>query len=90
FNYRGTLNPIEEGPYYILAYKPSVHYTMGGLHINVDAEVLDESGKAIPGLFAAGEQAGHKMGNNRLGSCSIADIFVFGRIAGERAASFAR
>ena len=90
FNYRGTLNPIEEGPYYILAYKPSVHYTMGGLHINVDAEVLDEGGKAIPGLFAAGEQAGHKMGNNRLGSCSIADIFVFGRIAGERAASFAR
>ena len=65
-----ALNPIEGGPYYILAYKPSVHYTMGGLHINTDAQVLDNDGAPIPGLFAAGEQAGHKMGTNRLGSCS--------------------
>ncbi|NPD31268.1 flavocytochrome c [Eggerthellaceae bacterium zg-1084] len=89
FNYRSKLNPIEGGPYYVLAYKPSVHYTMGGLHINVDAQVLDTAGSPIPGLYAAGEQAGHKMGNNRLGSCSIADIFVFGRIAGANAAKHA-
>lgn len=56
FNYRAALNPIEGGPYYILAYKPSVHYTMGGLHINTDAQVLDSDGAPIPGLFAAGEQ----------------------------------
>ncbi|MCB7036134.1 flavocytochrome c [Eggerthella sinensis] len=89
FNYRATLNPIEGGPYYILAYKPSVHYTMGGLHINPDAQVLDNDGAPIPGLFAAGEQAGHKMGTNRLGSCSITDVFVFGRVAGANAAALA-
>ena len=89
FNYRAALNPIEGGPYYILAYKPSVHYTMGGLHINTDAQVLDNDGALIPGLFAAGEQAGHKMGTNRLGSCSITDVFVFGRVAGANAAALA-
>ncbi|WP_139651746.1 flavocytochrome c [Raoultibacter phocaeensis] len=87
FNYRAALNPIEGGPYYIMAYKPSVHYTMGGLRINADAQVLDTEGNPIVGLYAAGEQAGHKMGTNRLGSCSITDIFVFGRIAGANAAS---
>ena len=89
FNYRAALNPIEGGPYYILAYKPSVHYTMGGLHINPDAQVLDSDAAPIPGLFAAGEQAGHKMGTNRLGSCSITDVFVFGRVAGANAAALA-
>ncbi|WP_283170780.1 flavocytochrome c [Curtanaerobium respiraculi] len=83
FKYRGKLNPINNGPYYIIVFKPSVHYTMGGLHINPQAQVLDASGNPIPGLMAVGEVAGHKMGNNRLGSCSIADVFVFGRLAGE-------
>lgn len=88
FNYRAELIPIEEGPYYIMAYKPAVHYTMGGLRINPNAEVLDAAGAAIPGLFAAGEVAGHKMGTNRLGSCSMSDIYTFGRIAGKNAAAF--
>ncbi|MEG0461513.1 flavocytochrome c [Gordonibacter sp.] len=89
FNYRAKLVPIEEGPYYLMSYKPAVHYTMGGLHINTDAQVLDNAGAAIPGLFAAGEVAGHKMGTNRLGSCSMSDIYTFGRIAGKNAAALA-
>ena len=88
FNYRGTMNPIEEGPYYLMACKPAVHYTMGGLHINTDAQVLDQTGAPIPGFYAAGEVAGHKMGTNRLGSCSMSDIYTFGRIAGKNAAAF--
>lgn len=88
FAYRGTLNPIEEGPYYLMACKPAVHYTMGGLQIDPDAHVLDTAGSIIPGLYAAGEVAGHKMGTNRLGSCSMTDIYTFGRIAGTNAASF--
>ncbi|MCH4184288.1 MAG: flavocytochrome c [Eggerthellaceae bacterium] len=88
FNYRGDLNPIDDGPYYIMSYKPAVHYTMGGLHINTAAEVLDNNGAAIGGLYAAGEVAGHKMGDNRLGSCSMADIYTFGRIAGTNAAAY--
>lgn len=89
FNYRDTLTPIDGGPYYMNSYKPAVHYTMGGLHINTNAEVLDNSGNVIPGLYAAGEVAGHKMGTNRLGSCSMSDIYTFGRIAGRNASDFA-
>ena len=72
-----------------MAYKPAVHYTMGGLHINTDAQVLDDADAPIPGLYAAGEVAGHKMGTNRLGSCSMTDIYTFGRIAGKNAADYA-
>lgn len=88
FAYRGTMHKIDTPPYYIMAYKPAVHYTMGGLHINANAEVLDANGNPIPGLFAAGEVAGHKMGTNRLGSTSMADIYTFGRVAGNNAADY--
>lgn len=89
FSYRGTMHKIDTPPYYIMVYKPAVHYTMGGLHINPKAEVLDGAGNPLPGLFAAGEVAGHKMGTNRLGSTSMADIYTFGRIAGNNAADYA-
>ena len=88
FSYRGTMHKVDTPPYYIMAYKPAVHYTMGGLHITTNAEVLDTGGNPIPGLFAAGEVAGHKMGANRLGSTSMADIYTFGRIAGDNAANY--
>ena len=79
---------VDTPPYYIMAYKPAVHYTMGGLRINTDAQVLDADGNAIAGLYAAGECAGGKMGTNRLGSTSMSDIYTFGRIAGDNAAGY--
>lgn len=82
------MHKVDTPPYYIMAYKPAVHYTMGGLRINTSAEVLDVQGSPIPGLYAAGEVAGHKMGTNRLGSTSMADIYTFGRIAGDNAADY--
>jgi succinate dehydrogenase/fumarate reductase flavoprotein subunit len=66
---------------------PVVHYCMGGLAISPAAEVLAEaSGKAIPGLYAAGEVAGGIHGRNRLGGNSLLDCVVFGRVAGDTAA----
>ncbi len=88
FGYRDEMMKIDTPPYYVLVYTPAVHYTMGGLHINTDAQVLDTEGNPIPGLYSAGENAGGKMGNNRLGSTSMADIHVFGRIAGANAAAY--
>lgn len=89
FGYSAEMNVIGDGPYYLMACKPAVHYTMGGLHITPEAEVLTKDGKPIAGLYAAGEVAGHKMGTNRLGSCSMTDIYTFGRIAGKNAAAHA-
>lgn len=82
FQKRGTLVPFTEGPYYIMMSKPAVHHTMGGIKINTSAQVVTDSGDIIKGLYAAGEVVGDIHGANRLGSNAIADITVFGRIAG--------
>lgn len=62
---------------------PGVHYFMGGVEIN---ELCETS---IEGLYAAGEVAGGLHGANRLNGNSLADIVVFGAIAGEQAAKYA-
>ena len=67
--------------------KASLHHTMGGLQINTNAEVMDTEGNVIPGLWAAGEVTGGIHAGNRLGGNAIADIFTFGRIAGQNAGS---
>ncbi len=77
---------IDTAPYYAGARVPTVHHTMGGIEINTSAQVLDVNGKVIPGLYAAGEVTGGIHGSNRLGGNALADIAVFGRIAGESAA----
>lgn len=76
-------SPIENPPYYAMRLWPKVHFTMGGLSINENAQVLDFDGKVIERLFAAGEVAGGVHGASRLGSCSITECIVFGRIAGK-------
>lgn len=43
--------------------------------------------KPIKGLYAAGEICGGVHGMVRLGTVSIADCLIFGRIAGREAAS---
>lgn len=89
FNYRSNMNKFETAPYYLGACVPSVHHTMGGVHINTDAQVVKETGETIPNLFAAGEVTGGIHGTNRLGSDAVADCITFGRIAGASAAELA-
>ncbi|BES63995.1 urocanate reductase [Gottschalkiaceae bacterium SANA] len=79
--------PMNEGPWFILKGIVSVHHTMGGVMIDTDAHVLDTEGNIIPSLYAAGEVTGSIHGNNRVGTCAISDITVFGRIAGENVAT---
>lgn len=83
-------NPLATAPYYAIKVAPGVHHTMGGLKINPQAQVLSEAGQPIPGLYAAGEVAGGVHGANRLGGNAVADIIVFGRIAGQQAADYAK
>jgi flavocytochrome c len=78
---------IDSPPYYAGARIPTVHHTMGGIQINKDTQVIDKNGQIIPGLYAAGEVTGGIHGSNRLGGNALADIHVFGRIAGASAAA---
>ena len=82
--------PLNKPGYYAIRITPAVHHTMGGVKINTKAEVLDTKGKVIPGYFAAGEVTGGVHGGNRLGGNAQADIIVFGRIAGQGAAAYAK
>ena len=79
-------SPIDTPPFYGIRLWPKVHHTMGGLGINEKAQVIDLDGKVIKKLYAAGEVCGGVHGASRLGSCSITDCLVFGRIAGRNAA----
>merc|ERR1719401_1610254 len=72
---------VKSEPFYVAIITPVIHYCMGGLEIDCDSAVLGPSGKAIPGLYAAGEVAGGVHGNNRLGGNSLLDCVVFGRVA---------
>ena len=81
-------NKLDTAPYYAIEVGPGVHHTMGGLEINTNAEVISTEGTVIPGLYAAGEITGGVHGNNRLGGNAVADIVVFGRIAGASAQTY--
>jgi succinate dehydrogenase / fumarate reductase flavoprotein subunit len=71
-----TAEPMEIGP--------TCHYVMGGIEVDADTEL-----SAVEGLYAVGECSGGMHGSNRLGGNSLSDLLVFGRRAGEAAASYA-
>merc|ERR1719335_762356 len=80
---------VKTEPFYVAIITPVIHYCMGGLEVDVDSAVLDtKTGKAIPGLYAAGEVAGGIHGNNRLGGNFLLDCVVFGRVAGKAACKY--
>lgn len=78
------MKPLMTLPYYSMRITPKTHYSLGGLKTDTQTHVLDTQGKIISGLFAAGEVTGLTHGANRLGSCSITECLVMGRIAGKQ------
>ncbi len=76
---------VEKAPFYATPRQPVVHHTMGGLKIDTATRVLDDNNQPIKHLYAAGEVAGGIHAGNRLGGNALADIFTFGRIAGQTA-----
>mmetsp|Transcript_14460 Transcript_14460/g.31345 ORF Transcript_14460/g.31345 Transcript_14460/m.31345 type:complete len:509 (-) Transcript_14460:702-2228(-) len=76
-------------PLYVGVVVPVVHYTMGGVLINSEAQALSaQNEQPIPGLYAAGEVSGGVHGVNRLGGNSLLECAVFGRIAGKAAVEY--
>jgi fumarate reductase flavoprotein subunit len=73
-----NVDPVKE----LIPIRPAVHYTMGGIETNAQCET------SVAGLYAAGECASVGLhGANRLGSNSLSELLVFGRLAGEQAAN---
>jgi succinate dehydrogenase / fumarate reductase flavoprotein subunit len=75
----------------LIPVRPGAHFTMGGVHTDIDGRVLDSEGKAAGGIWAIGECASVSVhGANRLGSNSLSQCAIWGRIAGEEAAEYIR
>ena len=60
-------------------------FTFGGLKVDPHARVLNQDGRPIPGLYAAGETMGIYF-NDYVGSTSVLRGATFGKLAGEHAA----
>lgn len=84
------LSPLRQAPF--VAYDLSVDkaffpaHTFGGLRTNVDSQVLNGWGEAIPGLYAAGRtSAGLPVAPYVASGISVGDGSYFGRRAGRHA-----
>ena len=71
---------ISKGP---MEVAPTAHYSMGGVVVDPETHSTD-----VMGLYAAGECTSGVHGANRLGGNSLAEILVFGKIAGSEASKF--
>lgn len=81
------LRPLTQAPFTAYDLNPKVAFyaahTFGGLHTNVNSEVINAYGEAIPGLYAAGRTTSGLPSSPYIASgLSIGDCTYFGRRAG--------
>lgn len=78
------LFPISQAPFYAFRHA-NTGFTLTGVgpRIDPDAHALDEDGRIIPGLFAAGECGAGVLGERYVGGGnSVANAITMGRVAG--------
>jgi succinate dehydrogenase / fumarate reductase, flavoprotein subunit len=69
--------------------RPTVHYSMGGIPVNVDGRVRNSATGFTEGFFSAGETACVSVhGANRLGSNSLLECVVYGKRTGFAMANY--
>ena len=84
---RGSPFGLVEPPFRALAVRPGITFTLGGIDVDPDLRVLDDDGRPIPGLFAAGADAGGTYDRGYMGGLVLG--LVQGRAAGRSAAAVA-
>ncbi|MBI3042127.1 MAG: FAD-dependent tricarballylate dehydrogenase TcuA [Betaproteobacteria bacterium] len=83
-------NPLDTPPFEAYAVTCGITFTFGGLRINPESgQVLDANFRPMPGLYAAGEMVGGLFYFNYPAGTGLVSGTVFGRIAGNGAASAA-
>jgi tricarballylate dehydrogenase len=82
---------IEQPPFIGYPLRPGITFTYLGLKVNDRANVLLADGRPARNLWAAGEiMAGNILGQGYTAGVGMAIGTVFGRIAGDQAAQYAR
>ncbi len=78
------LGPIETPPFYAVPINLGDLGTKGGLKADARSRVLDQAGHPIPGLYAAGNNAGSPFGNRYPGAGgTIGPAMTFGFVAAD-------
>ncbi|MCW6160277.1 MAG: succinate dehydrogenase/fumarate reductase flavoprotein subunit [Candidatus Micrarchaeales archaeon] len=73
-----------------LPVRPAAHFTMGGISSDTKGKVFLGNGKPVAGLWTAGECGCVSVhGANRLGSNSLSQCVIWGRVTGNEAARYA-
>ncbi|HEX5165389.1 MAG TPA: FAD-dependent tricarballylate dehydrogenase TcuA [Thermomicrobiales bacterium] len=80
-------NRLDTPPYEAYQVTCGLTFTFGGLKIDDQARILDVEDRPIPGLYAAGELVGGLFYFNYPGGTGLTSGAVFGRIAGQSAAT---
>lgn len=76
-------DPLLEPPYYVMEVVPGITFAYAGLLVDAGARVLDADGNPIPGLLAAGADAGGTFSREYGGG--LANAIVFGLAAAKTA-----
>jgi succinate dehydrogenase/fumarate reductase flavoprotein subunit len=63
-------------PFYAIQGQTGVTATHGGLRVDAEARVLDAFGRPVPGLLAAGADAGNAYGGGYAGGLAFAAVFA--------------
>ncbi len=79
--------PLDSPPYVGYAVTCGITFTFGGLRVDTRARVLDTEDRPIRGLHAAGELVGGLFYHNYAGGAGLMAGSVFGKLAGESAAT---
>ncbi|WP_339223733.1 FAD-dependent oxidoreductase [Paenibacillus sp. FSL H8-0332] len=84
------LVPLKQGPYYAIKYVGRNLGTLGGVRINEKIEATDSDGRAIPGLYVAGADAGGMYGQAYVDfeGGTLGFAYTSGRLAGIHAAGY--
>ena len=75
----------DKGPYYIVEQKPRFATTMGSVQLSKSMQILDKSGKVIPGLYAAGEVANCVHGDDSAPAANVAWVATSAKLASDAA-----
>ena len=83
--------PVAAPPFAAIPIRPGITFTCHGVKVDTSARVMMADGRAAANLFAAGMiMAPNILGTGYLAGAGITIGAVFGRIAGEEAARYAR
>lgn len=80
---RGSPFGLVEPPFRALAVRPGITFTLGGIDVDRDLRVIGHDGQPIPGLYAAGADAGGTYDGGYMGGLVLG--LVQGRAVGRSA-----